>query len=402
MPLLHLEDEEVGDLVTHLVETFRKGVNSFIEELDAKLRHEFEALERKEVQLRVERQALDEMRRCLRQEQDSLEVCKHRHGARKTQKQMKVRFNDEDEKQIVDPQIASEFLVNAPEPEPSPGDESESREAALFRRHSHLSLHPWSGNPKPSETVTIAGCQYAVLPSTSPEDETRPRLRGTLISVPSGWSLLSTSVDGFEYILQQLTLHCWGTPLIAIQSQKAIALTAAATSIALLAASQLKPEQGKLEKPLKPEKALLKQRLAFFADAQGSFGADWFSVAVGMQGLLAAQSDAAFYKKRLQEKCVGACQQAAARRLAFEAGALAAVSRTALRCRCLQAWRSLARARFCDVSAEEYSSLLAAHLEHNERCLRVLEAWAVGLEAGGSQCTSSIQKMHVSSCVHLM
>ena len=25
---------------------------------------------------------------------------------------MKVRFNDEDEKQIVDPQIASEFLVN--------------------------------------------------------------------------------------------------------------------------------------------------------------------------------------------------------------------------------------------------------------------------------------------------
>lgn len=68
MPLLHLEDEEVGDLVTHLVETFRKGVNSFIEELDAKLRHEFEALERKEVQLRVERQALDEMRRCLRQD----------------------------------------------------------------------------------------------------------------------------------------------------------------------------------------------------------------------------------------------------------------------------------------------------------------------------------------------
>jgi len=220
MPLLHLEDEEVGDLVTHLVETFRKGVNSFIEELDAKLRYEFEALERKEVQLRVERQALDEMRKCLRQEQDSLEACKHRCGTRKTQKQMKVRFNDEDEKQIVDPQIASDFLINAPEPEPSPGDESESREAGLFRRHSHLSsLHP-SGDPKPSETVTIAGCQYAVLPSTSPEDETRPRLRGTQISIPSGWSLLSTSVDGFEYILQQLTMHCWGTPLIAIQSQK--------------------------------------------------------------------------------------------------------------------------------------------------------------------------------------
>jgi len=33
------------------------------------------------------------------------------------------------------------------------------------------------------------------------------------------------------------------------------------------------------------------------------------------------------------------------------------------------------------VTAEEYSSLLTAHLEHNERCLRVLEAWAVGLEA---------------------
>ena len=32
---------------------------------------------------------------------------------RKHQKQMKVRFNDEDEQQIVDPQIASDFLVNA-------------------------------------------------------------------------------------------------------------------------------------------------------------------------------------------------------------------------------------------------------------------------------------------------
>ncbi|OLP89751.1 Nucleosome assembly protein 1,1 [Symbiodinium microadriaticum] len=168
----------------------------------------------------------------------------------------------------------------------------------------------------------------------------------------------------------------------------------------LLAASQLKPEQGKLEKPAKPEKAslqgclasreaLLKQRLAFFADAQGRHRALNLASAtlqvwkqnVASRRLLAAQSDAAFYKKRLQEKCVGACQQAAARRLAFEAGALAAASRTALRCRCLQAWRSLARARFCDVSAEEYSSLLTAHLEHNERCLRVLEAWAVGLEA---------------------
>ena len=31
---------------------------------------------------------------------------------RKAQKQMKVRFTDEDEQQIVDPQIASDFLVN--------------------------------------------------------------------------------------------------------------------------------------------------------------------------------------------------------------------------------------------------------------------------------------------------
>ncbi|CAE7384713.1 NAP1, partial [Symbiodinium sp. CCMP2456] len=168
----------------------------------------------------------------------------------------------------------------------------------------------------------------------------------------------------------------------------------------LLAASQLKPEQGKLEKPVKPEKAslpgclasreaLLKQRLAFFADAQGRHRALNLASAtlqvwkqnVASRRLLAAQSDAAFYKKRLQEKCASACQQAAARRWAFEAGALAAASRTALQCRCLQAWRSLARARFRDVSAEEYSSLLTAHLEHNERCLRVLEAWAVGLEA---------------------
>eukprot|EP00439_Symbiodinium_sp_Y106_P039790 s1820_g4.t2 len=176
----------------------------------------------------------------------------------------------------------------------------------------------------------------------------------------------------------------------------------------LLAASQLKPEQGKFEKPVKPEKAslqgclaareaLLKQRLAFFADAQGlsfchrpcrhralnlaSATVQVWKQNVASRRLLAAQSDAAFYKKRLQEKRVSACQQAAARRWAFEAGALAAASGTALRCRCLLAWRSLARARFRDVTAEDYSSLLTAHLEHNERCLRVLEAWAVGLEA---------------------
>ena len=42
--------------------------------------------------------------------------------------------------------------------------------------------------------------------------------------------------------------------------------------------------QASLQGCLASREALLKQRLAFFADAQGAFGAAWFSVAVGMQG----------------------------------------------------------------------------------------------------------------------
>ena len=46
----------------------------------------------------------------------------------------------------------------------------------------------------------------------------------------------------------------------------------------------------------------------------------------------------------------------------------------------LESWNMLQVCRKLHVHPEEYSSLLAAHLEHNERCLRVLE---VGI------CTSS-------------
>ncbi|CAE7681208.1 NAP1 [Symbiodinium pilosum] len=82
----------------------------------------------------------------------------------KPSKQMKVRFTDE-EQQIVDPQIACDFLVDAigPEAKTSPSD-GDSPEAARFRRHSHLaSPVAVQDDPKPWETVTIAGCAYAVL-----------------------------------------------------------------------------------------------------------------------------------------------------------------------------------------------------------------------------------------------
>ncbi|CAE7450794.1 NAP1 [Symbiodinium natans] len=165
----------------------------------------------------------------------------------------------------------------------------------------------------------------------------------------------------------------------------------------LLAASQLShPESEKAHVAPPPQsrlaarEAALKRRLSCFADAQGRRRALNLALAtlqlwkqnVASRRLLAAQRDAAFYKERLELQCVSTRQQeTAARRCAFEAGALAATSRISLQLHCLHAWRALVQSKSREVTAEEYGSLLTAHLEHNERCLRVLEAWAIGLEA---------------------
>ncbi|CAJ1426001.1 unnamed protein product [Effrenium voratum] len=112
MPLVHLQKDEVDDLVGQLVDSFREGVLQFIGELDMKLQSEFQSLEQKETQLRVERQALDAMRKSL--QEDTAETCKSKSGRPKGPQ--KVRFFELDPEK--DPEVG-DFLVKASEVETS-------------------------------------------------------------------------------------------------------------------------------------------------------------------------------------------------------------------------------------------------------------------------------------------
>jgi len=86
----------------------------------------------------------------------------------------------------------------------------------------------------------------------------------------------------------------------------------------------------------------------------------------------------------------------------FEVGASSGCANAALLSRCLRAWGTSFESTECTISTlEEERTLLEAHLASSQRCLRVLEAWARGLEdsllrvcfrAWGSQLASTRAK----------
>eukprot|EP00435_Cladocopium_sp_Y103_P010342 s1573_g2.t1 len=133
--MLHLQISEVEDLVENLVTVFREGVTHFVEELDSKLQSEFQSLEQRETQLRVDPRW-------------------------KRTSQLQVRFDELDKDQIVSPDLASDFLVNA-----------EMAETEFFGYEGRITGSYCKRAPKPWEIVSIAGREYATLPPKCPEEQ---------------------------------------------------------------------------------------------------------------------------------------------------------------------------------------------------------------------------------------
>jgi len=69
--------------------------------------------------------------------------------------------------------------------------------------------------------VSVGVHGYAVLPDVQ-QDESNvlQDMFGTLVAVPRGWEVLSTSAEGFPSIIAELTKHGWGTSLLCVQNDK--------------------------------------------------------------------------------------------------------------------------------------------------------------------------------------
>jgi len=69
--------------------------------------------------------------------------------------------------------------------------------------------------------VSVGVHGYAVLPDVQ-QDESNvlQDMFGTVVVVPRGWEVLSTSVEGFPSIIAELTKHGWGTSLLCVQNEK--------------------------------------------------------------------------------------------------------------------------------------------------------------------------------------
>lgn len=212
--MLHLQISEVEDLVENLVTVFREGVTHFVEELDSKLQSEFQSLEQRETQLRVERQALDELRKSLKEEKKRLDS----KSCRKRTSQLQVRFDELDKDQIVSPGLAADFLVNAETDTLEASSSAVSSPTSSFQRQSIMGSY-CKRAPKPWEIVSIAGHEYATLPPKCPEEQEREHLKNAVVALPDGWELLSTDARGFSFIIDELSRHSWGNPLLAAQCQ---------------------------------------------------------------------------------------------------------------------------------------------------------------------------------------
>ncbi|CAJ1410464.1 unnamed protein product [Effrenium voratum] len=281
--------------------------------------------------------------------QDTAETCKSKSGRPKGPQ--KVRFFELDPEK--DPEVG-DFLVKASEVETSSA--SPTGEATFQRQGGPRTC---IRAPKPWEVVSFAGQDYAVLPPKRPDEQDRERLKNCTVAVPEGWELLSTSAQNFSSVVEELTKHKWGSPLLAVQCQSQPRLFA--TYRTLLSTSGnpgSRPEEGREARTR--ERA---RRLGWLARVRcHSVSLSWavfqfWARGAAVRRLNAARQEAAQWKQRLQ---------AAERQAKAEVRSLMAL-------RCLLAWRWLL--------GQDEQPLLEAHLESNERCLRVLEGWAAGLQS---------------------
>jgi hypothetical protein len=73
----------------------------------------------------------------------------------------------------------------------------------------------------PNFRVSLGVYCYAVLPDAQQDEASVLQdMFGASVVVPRGWEVLSTSVEGFPWIIEELTKHGWGTSLLCVQNEK--------------------------------------------------------------------------------------------------------------------------------------------------------------------------------------
>jgi len=100
--------------------------------------------------------------------------------------------------------------------------ESLEEEAQFQRMLSYYGLLEWVYRPEPVEhSVLVGKHRYAVLPPCPPEEALAGRdMQDQELRVPRGWEVLSSSSEGFETVLRELTAHCWGAHILCVDNSR--------------------------------------------------------------------------------------------------------------------------------------------------------------------------------------
>jgi len=88
----------------------------------------------------------------------------------------------------------------------------------------HFGVLDWVYRQRPVEfQVTIGDYHYSVLPPQPPTmAQTLSEMRGLTVTVPRGWQVLDSSVDGFENVMWELTSKAWGCAELVVAQGRGI------------------------------------------------------------------------------------------------------------------------------------------------------------------------------------
>lgn len=96
-------------------------------------------------------------------------------------------------------------------PPPAPLPDAVLDEQFVAMLH-HFGVLDWVYRQRPVEfQVTIGDYHYSVLPPQPPTmAQTLSDMRGLTVTVPRGWEVLDSGVEGFENIIWEMTSNSWG------------------------------------------------------------------------------------------------------------------------------------------------------------------------------------------------
>lgn len=233
---MSIDADDAEQLVRSTIKAFTKGLRRLIESAEARVQERLDLLladlDQEREHLGKERARVERLCESLERERSERSSSgEERSGAARLRRGVRViRFADEvgaklsstAEEKVVECARAMDFLG---EQQGAAEEQSDhGLNAKDFLASTPITFGP-RGSLMPassscdSMTLDIGHRSYAVLPPAHPHTAlpSGDDLKNLVIAVPSGWDVLSTSVDGFDAAIRGLTACGWGTPLLIVQ-----------------------------------------------------------------------------------------------------------------------------------------------------------------------------------------